>query len=129
MRVAPTYAVGGAGDGNNRSDTEFAFTLNYGEGGTWDDFVASVEKNEFQVGAHFQSTGIASTGMVTTGRTNDAVAEATITPASSDSDTSVPEPGTLLIMGLGLAGGLELARRRRLENKKRLAAMEQEEGK
>ena len=130
MRVAPTYAVGGAGDGNNRSDTEFAFTLNYGEGGTWDDFVASVEKNEFQVGAHFQSVGIASTGMVTTGRTaEDAVAEASVVVTPASSDAAVPEPGTLLIMGLGLAGGLELARRRRLENKKRLAAMEQEEGK
>ena len=130
MSIAPTYAVGGVGDGRNRSDTEFAFTLNYGEGGSWNGFVASVENNEFQVGAHFQSVGIASTGMVTTGRAaDDAVAEASVTVTPASGDTTVPEPGTLLIMGLGLAGGLELARRRRLENKKRLAAMEQEEGK
>jgi len=104
VRYAPTYAVGGAGDGTNRSSFEFTFTLNYDDGNTWDCFVDSLENNEFQIGAHFQPTRGNSSGMFTTGIGGD----------YGGSSTATPEPATLLILGLGAAGagGYAYARRR-----------------
>ena len=92
VEKVPNYYIGGLGE-ENLSPFSFDFFLSYANG-DWDAFI----ENPFTVGVHFQPTKGDSAGIWTTG---------IISPP-----TSTPEPATLAVLGLGLAG-LAAARRRR----------------
>ena len=97
-----TLSLGNGNQGWNFNDG-VEFTLFYADGFGWDDFMAA---DNFMIGFHLIGDVLKSAGMV-----SGAWGEFYPGPEPGDG-ASTPEPATLALMGLGLAGVGAAARRR-----------------
>ena len=87
-------------------DNTLSFTLNFAEGMGWSDFVDN--KDDLALGVHLAPQGVASSMFIA----NDWKDPSVIPPTPPTPPAVTPEPSTMLVVGLGLAG-LGLAARRR----------------
>ena len=94
-------STGWSNNGWAETSKVYTYNLNY----DWNDLVAMVTADGFDgyIAAHMQSIGAAGKSI------NEGVF--TYVPSAGGNDNSTPEPATLAILGLGLAG-LGMARRR-----------------
>ena len=101
--TAVTSGYSQAADGSQ----QVSFTLTFAEGKTWEDFIVAVESESggFTVGTHLQALSGGISAKVVSGIRTEAEG------GSGTPDNTIPEPATLMILGLGLAG-LGVARHR-----------------
>ena len=82
-------------------DNTLSFTLNFADGMGWDDFVANM--GDLAVGVHLAPQGVSSSMFIANDwRDPNAPPPPTVEPPSSGNTT--PEPATIVLMGLGIAG-------------------------
>ena len=90
-------------------DTTLSFTLAFAEGMGWDDFVENMD--DLAIGVHLAPKGLASSMYIANDWRDPTKEPPPVVEPPTTPGSTTPEPATIILVGLGIAGAVAYRRR------------------